>query len=136
MRRGWWWTVLRARSWFRFELQNPRKIENDMPRDPESEEPLARRRVPQQPRAQDRVDRILEIAETLMQRESIASITASALAAGAEIPIGSFYQYFPNKLAVFAELARRAMERVDAELFALITEVNLDNWEDIVRGRM
>ena len=103
-----------------------------MARDQTREELLARRRVPQQPRAQDRVDRILGTAETLMQQHSIGSITAAALAEGAKIPIGSFYQYFPNKLAVFAELARRAMQRVDVEIVESMAEINAENWEEIL----
>lgn len=49
-------------------------------------------------------------------------ITTAAIAETAGVPIGSVYQYFPNKLAVLAELARRVMEQVDLKTASLIAE--------------
>jgi AcrR family transcriptional regulator len=49
-------------------------------------------------------------------------ITTAAIAEEAGVPIGSVYQYFPNKLAVLAELARRVMEQVDSKTASLIAE--------------
>ena len=52
----------------------------------------------------------------------VDQITTAAIAEEAGVPIGSLYQYFPNKLAVLAELARRVMEQVDRKTASLIAE--------------
>lgn len=52
----------------------------------------------------------------------IDKITTAAIADKASVPIGSVYQYFPNKLAVLAQLARRVMEEVDLKTASLIAE--------------
>lgn len=75
---------------------------------------LAPRRVPIQSRARRRVDRILDAAAELLAERPVSELTTAAIAARAGVPIGSLYQYFPNKLAVLAALARRVMDKVDA----------------------
>ncbi len=52
----------------------------------------------------------------------VDKITTAAIADKAGVPIGSVYQYFPNKLAVLAQLARRVMEQVDLKTASLIAE--------------
>jgi len=52
----------------------------------------------------------------------VDKITTAAIAEKAGVPIGSVYQYFPNKLAVLAQLARRVMEEVDLKTASLIAE--------------
>jgi AcrR family transcriptional regulator len=68
------------------------------------------------------VERILEATARLLGEMPVDKITTAAIAETANVPIGSVYQYFPNKLAVLAELARRVMERVDAATASLIAE--------------
>jgi len=52
----------------------------------------------------------------------IDKITTAAIVEKAGVPIGSVYQYVPNKLSVLAELARRVMERVDLATANLTAE--------------
>ncbi len=85
-------------------------------------DPLTPRRRPSQDRSRDRVERILEATARLLGEMPVDKITTAAIAETANVPIGSVYQYFPNKLAVLAELARRVMERVDAATASLIAE--------------
>ena len=80
---------------------------------------LAPRRRPSQERSRDRVERILDATAALLGDTPVDKITTAAIAEEAGVPIGSVYQYFPNKLAVLAELARRAMEQVDAKTASL-----------------
>ena len=74
---------------------------------------LTPRRRPSQERSRDRVERILDATASLLEETPADKITTAAIAERAGVPIGSVYQYFPNKLAVLAELARRVMEEVD-----------------------
>ena len=83
---------------------------------------LTPRRRPSQERSRDRVERILDATAALLGDTPADKITTAAIAEEAGVPIGSVYQYFPNKLAVLAELARRVMEQVDAKTASLITE--------------
>jgi AcrR family transcriptional regulator len=83
---------------------------------------LTPRRKPSQERSRDRVERILDATVALLGDTPPDKITTAAIAEEAGVPIGSVYQYFPNKLAVLAKLARRVMEQVDLETASLIAE--------------
>ena len=83
---------------------------------------LTPRRKPRQERSRDRVERILEATAALLGDTPADKITTAAIAAKAGVPIGSVYQYFPNKLSVLAELARQVMEQVDLETASSIAE--------------
>jgi AcrR family transcriptional regulator len=83
---------------------------------------LTPRRRPSQERSRDRVERILDATSDLLGDMPVDKITTAAIAEKAGVPIGSVYQYFPNKLAVLAELARRVMEEVDLKTASLIAE--------------
>jgi AcrR family transcriptional regulator len=83
---------------------------------------LTPRRKPSQERSRDRVERILDATAALLEDTAVDKITTAAIAEKASVPIGSVYQYFPNKLAVLAELARRVMEQVDLKTASLIAE--------------
>ena len=83
---------------------------------------LSPRRRPSQERSRDRVERILDATAALLGDTPVERITTAAIAEQAGVPIGSVYQYFPNKLAVLAELARRVMEQVDLKTASLIAE--------------
>jgi AcrR family transcriptional regulator len=81
---------------------------------------LTPRRKPSQDRSRDRVERILDATAALLIDTAADKITTAAIAETAGVPIGSVYQYFPNKLAILAELARRVMEEVDVKTASLI----------------
>lgn len=83
---------------------------------------LSPRRKPSQERSRDRVERILDGTAALLSEMPVDKITTAAIAEKAGIPIGSVYQYFPNKLSVLAQLARRVMEEVDSKTASLIAE--------------
>ncbi|MBT8451083.1 MAG: TetR/AcrR family transcriptional regulator [Deltaproteobacteria bacterium] len=83
---------------------------------------LTPRRRPSQERSRDRVERILDATSSLLGDTPVDKITTAAIAEQAGVPIGSVYQYFPNKLAILAELARRVMEEVDLKTASLIAE--------------
>ena len=83
---------------------------------------LSPRRKPSQERSRDRVERILDATAELLAELPVDKMTTAAIAEKAGVPIGSVYQYFPNKLAVLAQLARRVMEKVDLQTASLIAE--------------
>jgi len=62
------------------------------------------RRKPVQARSQERVQRILDVAEDLFATRRYAATTTKEIAAQAQVPIGSLYQFFPNKAAIVQAL--------------------------------
>jgi AcrR family transcriptional regulator len=76
------------------------------------------RRQPRQARSQERVRRILAAAEDLFLSAGVGATSTSAIAARAEVPIGSLYQFFPDKGAILRSLAHRYADRLHAELVA------------------
>ncbi len=76
----------------------------------------AARKVPTQDRSKQRVERILDAAADVFAEVGIEAATTEAIAAKAETSIGSLYQFFPNKKAIFYAIVARYAERV-RELF-------------------
>jgi AcrR family transcriptional regulator len=70
------------------------------------------RRQPRQARSQERVSQILDVAEQMFIAEGYAATTTNAIAARAKVPIGSLYQFFPDKAAIVKALAIRYTDRL------------------------
>ena len=79
--------------------------------------PQLMRRQPQQARSQQRVNRILDEAEQLLIEVGYEATTTKAIAANAEIPIGTLYQFFPGKPAIVTAIAMRYAEQLQ-QLFS------------------
>lgn len=80
----------------------------------------AARKKPRQARSQARVNRILDVAEKLLIAEGYNATTTQAIAAQAEVPIGSLYQFFPDKNAIVGALA----ERYNDQMYALFLQLH------------
>ena len=74
------------------------------------------RKQPKQRRATATVDAIVGAAARILVESGYASASTNRIAARAGVGIGSLYEYFPGKAAIFAELRRREMERWYAKL--------------------
>lgn len=77
------------------------------------------RRRPTQERSQRRLESIVEAAAEAFAAHGFPDTTMEGIAARAGTSIGSLYQFFPNKNAVFREVAQRCMQesrRAYAEL--------------------
>lgn len=70
------------------------------------------RRQPQQKRSQKRVEKILDAAALVFDEVGFEAATTHEIAARAETAVGSLYQFFPDKLAIFNALELRHVERV------------------------
>src|SRR5215471_6849715 len=73
--------------------------------------PARVRRTPRQARSKKRFETILDAAAEVFASSGFEAATMESIADGAETSIGSVYQFFPNKLAVFQALAERCLER-------------------------
>jgi len=87
-----------------------------------SESPLTAggmRRKPRQARSQERVNRILDVAEDLFASQGYTATTTNAIATQAQVPIGSLSQFFPDKAAILQALALRYGEMLHQQLAAI-----------------
>jgi AcrR family transcriptional regulator len=81
--------------------------------------PNQMRRQPRQARSQERVDRILDVAEQLFISAGYNATTTNAIAVGAKVSIGSLYQFFPDKAAIIYGLATRYNQQLRQLLIEL-----------------
>lgn len=81
-----------------------------------------RRRIPAQERALATVEAMLDAVVQLLKRGGISAITTNRIAERAGVSIGSVYQYFPNKRAIFIALHERHIGTVDTVIQRKITE--------------
>jgi AcrR family transcriptional regulator len=77
------------------------------------------RRQPRQARSQERVKQILDVAEQMFIAGGYEATTTNAIATRAQVPIGSLYQFFPDKAAIVQALTLRYMEILHQRLAAL-----------------
>ncbi len=91
------------------------------------------RRQPVQARSRERVDRILDAAAQLLTEEGYDAVKTNHIARRAGVSIGSIYQFFPNKYAIFHSLALRYMDRI-AEILSihLVSRTDDRPWESVV----
>jgi AcrR family transcriptional regulator len=73
----------------------------------------ARRRPPVQLRARRTVEAILDGVIRILKREGFEAVTTNRIAEVAGVSIGSVYQYFPDKRAIFLALHERHVQQID-----------------------
>ena len=81
------------------------------------------RRQPKQARSQERVKQILDVAEQLFLEVGYDSTTTRAIAARANVSVGSLYQFFPDKEAILKALAIRYLQKQYQRFLDLHTPV-------------
>lgn len=94
-----------------------------MPTTKETPSSLPPRRQPTQKRAKERVEKILTTASEMISETGSDAVRMTELAARAGIPIGSLYQYFPDKAAILRTLAVRFMQATREMLVELVGNV-------------
>ena len=87
------------------------------------------RHRPVQERGRVRFDAILSAARELLAKGGLEGFTIEDVAARAEIPVGSVYQFFPNKFAIVAELDSRDTEALIDDLMASSSRLLGDDWQ-------
>jgi AcrR family transcriptional regulator len=92
------------------------------------------RRQPRQARSQERVSQILDVAEQMFVAEGYNATTTNAIATRAKVPIGSLYQFFPDKAAIVQALALRYTEMLHQRFIELdpdeMTKLSLPSYVD------
>ncbi|MGA7078571.1 MAG: TetR/AcrR family transcriptional regulator [Terriglobales bacterium] len=91
------------------------------------------RRKPKQRRARQTVEAILDAVIRILKREGLGAITTNHIAEVAGVSIGSVYQYFPDKRAIFVALHRRHVEEIDRVIQASLVEHAASSLDTLVR---
>lgn len=79
------------------------------------------------------METILDAAAVVFATAGFETATMEAIAERAKTSIGSLYQFFPNKLALFEALAERAIERSRADVDQLLDdEAKSASWRDLL----
>lgn len=79
-----------------------------------SSERTSTRREPKQQRARQTVDAVLDAVPRVLAKYGALALTTNRVAEVAGVSIGSLYQYFPNKEAIYTALHDRHVEAVRA----------------------
>ncbi|MDX2244269.1 MAG: TetR/AcrR family transcriptional regulator [Leptolyngbyaceae cyanobacterium bins.302] len=108
---------------------------NDLSMTQDSSKTTKIRRQPKQARSQERVSHILDAAEQLFIEVGYEQATTRAIALRAAVPVGSLYQFFPDKEALLRALANRYFEQeyhLFVQLQAELTAVPIQEYVDRV----
>jgi len=87
------------------------------------------RRLPSQARSRERVQRLLDTADALIGAGGFSALTVPVLASTARVPVGSIYQFFPDKSSVVDAVAARYMQLFLEELERLTDRIVKLRWE-------
>jgi AcrR family transcriptional regulator len=96
--------------------------------------PAPRWRNPVQERARITVEAILDTVVKLLKQNGASAITTNRIAEIAGVSIGSVYQYFPNKRAIFIALHARHIDQVDSVIQRALAEHAESPLEDLIRA--
>lgn len=95
---------------------------------------LAARKHPTQDRSRATVDAILEATAQLLGDEPPEALTVARIAERAGVSVGTLYQYFPNKDALFTRLTMDFHESVRERLREVVEAERSAEVEDVVRS--
>jgi len=78
------------------------------------------RKKPRQARARATWEAVLEAAAQVLREAGPEALTTNRVAERAGVSVGSLYQYFPSKQAIYAELSRKLRREMTADFAAVL----------------
>ncbi|MEW9551431.1 TetR family transcriptional regulator [Nonomuraea sp. NPDC050783] len=90
------------------------------------------RRRPAQRRSAVRVERMLDECALLLDEVGYEGLTTKEVARRAEVPIGTFYQFFRDKQALVRALALRNLDAFLRRIAQRVDTADLAHWTDLV----
>lgn len=91
------------------------------------------RREPKQQRSRQTVEAVLDAVPRVLRRHGAKAITTNRVAEAAGVSIGSLYQYFPEKQAIFMALHDRHVDRVRHVIERTMTHCTSASLEEFTR---
>jgi AcrR family transcriptional regulator len=92
------------------------------------------RRQPQQRRSLQTVEAVLDAVVKVLKREGVQAVTTNRIAEVAGVSIGSVYQYFPDKRAIFLALHDRHAEKVGRVIESTLVDHAASSLEELLRA--
>lgn len=92
-------------------------------RTPQKNNSLQPRRAPLQKRSQQRIQQILDVTASLLDKVGMDDLTTILIAREMGISVGSLYHYFPNKHAILYALGEHWL----AEISVVLS--NVEDWD-------
>ncbi|MFD1935906.1 MULTISPECIES: TetR family transcriptional regulator [Nonomuraea] len=89
------------------------------------------RRRPSQRRSAERVERMLDECASLLDEVGYDGLTTKEVARRAEVPIGTFYQFFSDKQGLVRALAMRNLDRFLTRVTDRIAQADLAHWSEL-----
>jgi AcrR family transcriptional regulator len=96
-------------------------------------ERASRHRAPKQERSRQTVEAVLEGVQRVLQRYGAGAITTNRVAEAAGVSIGSLYQYFPDKQAIFLALHDRHVDEVRHLMERTMSDCAVASFEELTR---
>lgn len=90
------------------------------------------RRRPAQRRSVERVERMLDECAHLLDEVGYEALTTKEVARRAEVPIGTFYQFFSDKQGLVRALALRNLDAFLIRVAESVSHAVIDHWTDLV----
>lgn len=93
------------------------------------------RRGPQQERSRQTVEDVLEATAQVLKQFGVQATTTERIAERAGLSVGSLYQYFPNKIALYEALMARHFEKLANVAFSLskrLTDASAEEFPDLM----
>ena len=94
------------------------------------------RREPTQRRSRQTVEAVLDAVLRILKREGLQAVTTNHIAEVAGVSIGSVYQYFPDKQAIFSALHQRHVQEIDRLVESTLVRHANASLEDLVGALM
>lgn len=94
------------------------------------------RRTPKQRRSRQTIDLVLQAVELVVKRHGVEAITTNRIAEVAGVSVGSLYQYFPSKQAIFATLHDRHVDEVRLVIEKTSSDCAKASFENFIRELM
>ena len=95
---------------------------------------ISPRKAPRQSRSQATVTAILDATAHILVTSGIAAASTNAVAERAGVSVGSLYQYFPNKEALFAALHERHGVQMKEVILRALTKAVGATLDDALTG--
>jgi AcrR family transcriptional regulator len=94
----------------------------------------APRRQPKQHRARQTVEAVLDAVTRIVKRDGARAVTTNRIAEVAGVSIGSVYQYFLDKRAIFIALHERHIEQIDRLVETKLVENAESPLDELIRA--
>jgi AcrR family transcriptional regulator len=92
------------------------------------------RRQPRQPRSKQTVNTMLDAVTVVLKRHGPDGVTTNRISEAAGFSIGSLYQYFPDKQAIYRALHDRHVNEVRAAITQALADNTSGSLEDFTRA--